>query len=266
MLSIKNLRVRYSTDFGEIEALSGLNLTCGKEILGVVGESGSGKSSLGKAIMGLLPKRATVAADQMCFDGHDLLNRNEKVANMLRGRQIAMIFQDPHLALNPIMKIGSQISETYRRHLGYGSHAARKYGLEMLDAVHIEDPSLMWNSYPRELSGGMAQRAMIAMMLACSPEFLIADEPTSALDVLSRQAVLQTLNELVKLRGMGLLFISHDLGLISRFCDRVVIIRDGIDVETVSANGLENSTHAYTKALLAARPRLVSMGSQNEQY
>ena len=124
----------------------------------------------------------------------------------------------------------------------------------------------MWNSYPRELSGGMAQRAMIAMMLACSPEFLIADEPTSALDVLSRQAVLQTLNELVKLRGMGLLFISHDLGLISRFCDRVVIIRDGIDVETVSANGLENSTHAYTKALLAARPRLVSMGSQNEQY
>ena len=107
---------------------------------------------------------------------------------------------------------------------------------------------------------------MIAMMLACSPEFLIADEPTSALDVLSRQAVLQTLNELVKLRGMGLLFISHDLGLISRFCDRVVIIRDGIDVETVSANGLENSTHSYTKALLAARPRLVGMGSQNEQY
>jgi peptide/nickel transport system ATP-binding protein len=266
VLSIKNLRVRYSTDFGEVEALSGLSLTCGKEKLGVVGESGSGKSSLGRAVMGLLPGRATVMADQMCFDGYDLLNRNKKVANLLRGRRMAMIFQDPHLALNPIMKIGSQISETYKRHLGYGSQTARKYGLEMLDAVRIEDPEVMWNSYPRELSGGMAQRAMIAMMLAGNPEFLIADEPTSALDVLGRQAVLQTLNELVQLRGMGLLFISHDLGLISRFCDRVVVIREGIDVETLQAEALENSTHSYTKALLNARPRLVSMGLQNESF
>ena len=169
-----------------------------------------------------------------------------------------MIFQDPHLALNPIMTIGSQITETYKRHAGHGRRSARRYGLELLEAVHIANPSLMWNSFPRELSGGMAQRAMIALMLACNPQFLIADEPTSALDVLARQAVLEILDELVELRGMGVLLISHDLGLVTKFCDRVVVIRDGRDIETLPASELENSLCSYTKSLLAARPRLLN--------
>ena len=169
-----------------------------------------------------------------------------------------MIFQDPHLALNPVMKIGSQITETYKQHIGSGRRAARRYGLRLLEAVHIANPTLMWNSYPRELSGGMAQRAMIALMLACNPRFLIADEPTSALDVLARQAVLEILDELVELRGMGLLLISHDLGLVAKFCDRVVVIRDGKDIETLPASELEDSLCSYTRSLLAARPRLLN--------
>tara|TARA_Y100000588_G_scaffold238196_1_gene251880 strand:+ start:377 stop:1171 length:795 start_codon:yes stop_codon:yes gene_type:complete len=257
MLTIKDLRVQYRTSLGLVDGLKGLSLVCGKERLGVVGVSGSGKSSLGRAIMRLLPESAVITAKEMSFDGRDLLKGDNRSAASWRGQEVSMIFQDPHLALNPIMKIGSQITETYERHIGRGGQAARRYGLRLLESVHIADPSLMWNSYPRELSGGMAQRAMIALMLACNPQLLIADEPTSALDVLAREAVLEVLDELVETRGMGLLLISHDLGLVTKFCDRVVVIRDGEDIETLPASELVTSSCAYTRSLLAARPRLL---------
>ena len=258
MLIINDLRVQYRTNDRLASGLNGLSLKCGEEKLGVVGVSGSGKSSLGRAIMRLLPDTAVVTAKEMSFGGRNLLKYDNRSAVAWRGREVAMIFQDPHLALNPVMTIGSQITETYKRHIGSERRAARRYGLRLLEAVHIANPTLMWNSYPRELSGGMAQRAMIALMLACNPRFLIADEPTSALDVLARQAVLEILDDLVELRGMGLLLISHDLGLVTKFCDRVVVIRDGKDIETLPASELEDSLCSYTRSLLAARPRLLN--------
>jgi len=258
MLTIENLRVSYGTPRGEVTGLAGVSLECGREKLGVVGESGSGKSSIGRAIMGLLPPNAHLAADKMRFKDTDLLACDESALRALRGRRMAMIFQDPLLALNPVMKIGAQIAESYEVHQGFGVSASRRHGLKMLRSVHIEDPERMWSAYPNELSGGMAQRAMIAMMLASGPDLLIADEPTSALDVISRQSVLEIIDELVQSRGMGLLFISHDLGLVGNFCDRVVVLKNGELAETVDAVALNSSGHSYTRALLAARPRLVT--------
>ena len=156
MLVINDLRVQYRTNDRLVSGLNGLSLKCGEEKLGVVGVSGSGKSSLGRAIMRLLPDTAVVTAKEMSFGGRNLLKYDNRSAAAWRGREVAMIFQDPHLALNPVMKIGSQITETYKQHIGSGRRAARRYGLRLLEAVHIANPTLMWNSYPRELSGGMA--------------------------------------------------------------------------------------------------------------
>ena len=257
MLTIENLRVSYDTPRGEVTGLAGVSFECEQEKLGIVGESGSGKSSIGRAIMGLLPANARLSANKMSFKESNLLTCSEPMYRALRGRRIAMIFQDPLLALNPVMKIGTQIAESYRVHQGFGRSASRRRGLSMLRSVHIEDPERMWNAYPNELSGGMAQRAMIAMMLASEPDLLIADEPTSALDVVSRQAVLEIIDELVCSQGMGLLFISHDLSLVGNFCDRVMVVKGGELVETVAANTLNRSVDSYVRALLAARPRLV---------
>ena len=238
-----------------------MNFICKREKLGIVGESGSGKSSIGRAIMGLLPRNARLSADEMRFENNDLLTCGETAMRSLRGRRMAMIFQDPLLALNPVMTIGAQISESYKIHQGLGASVSRMHGLRMLQSVHIENPDQMWSAYPSELSGGMAQRAMIAMMLASGPDLLIADEPTSSLDAISGQAVLQIIDELVQSQGMGLLFISHDLSLVERFCDRIVVIQDGESVETIKASALSASDHPYTRALLAARPRLVAEAS-----
>ena len=261
MLTINNLRVSYRTSRGEVRGLAGVNFICKREKLGIVGESGSGKSSIGRAIMGLLPRNARLSADEMRFENNDLLTCGETAMRSLRGRRMAMIFQDPLLALNPVMTIGAQISESYKIHQGLGASVSRMHGLRMLQSVHIENPDQMWSAYPSELSGGMAQRAMIAMMLASGPDLLIADEPTSSLDAISGQAVLQIIDELVQSQGMGLLFISHDLSLVERFCDRIVVIQDGESVETIKASALSASDHPYTRALLAARPRLVAEAS-----
>ena len=257
MLSVENLCVTYETARGEVTGLAGVSFKCEQEKLGIVGESGSGKSTIGRAIMGLLPVNARLSADEMSFRESNLLTCSEPMFRALRGRRMAMIFQDPLMALNPVMKIGNQIAENYRVHQGFGASASRRHGLSMLRAVHIEDPERMWNAYPKDLSGGMAQRAMIAMMLASGPDLLIADEPTSALDVISRQAVLEIVDELVRSQGMGLLFISHDLSLVGSFCDRVMVVKEGKLVETVAANALNRSADPYVRALLAARPRLV---------
>lgn len=261
MLRIENLRVSYSTPSGRVGGVSGLSFTCGREKLGIVGESGSGKSTIGKAIMGLLPTNSQVEADVMRLGNRDLISQNAEDIRSLRGRRMAMIFQDPLLALNPTMTVGAQISESFRIHQGYSSKAAQKNGMEMLDSVHIEDPEQMWKAYPNALSGGMAQRAMIAMMLACEPDLLIADEPTSALDVISRRTVLQIIDGLVASRNMGLLLISHDLGLVEAFCDRILIIKNGKLIETIPAKHLYESNHAYTQELLNARPRLLTRSS-----
>ena len=262
MLSVENLRVSYSTARGEVRGLSGLSFKCGHEKLGIVGESGSGKSSIGRAIMRLLPGNCRLEADQMLFGDNNLLLCNEQEMRLVRGRHMAMIFQDPLLALNPTMTIGSQIAEPYKTHHGYKTSAARRLGIDMLRSVHIEEPERMWGAYPSDLSGGMAQRVMIAMMVACEPDLLIADEPTSALDVISRQAVLEIIDDLVKSRNMGLLFISHDLGLVETFCDRILVIKDGELMEAISATELKNSTHPYTRELLNSQPALFARITQ----
>jgi peptide/nickel transport system ATP-binding protein len=256
LLSVEALGVTYRSRRGPVEAVRGVSFACGREKLGIVGESGSGKSTVGRAIMGLLPRGARLRATELAFQGQDLTRCSESQMTSLRGRRIAMILQEPKFALNPVMTIGDQIAEAYRAHHRVSGTAARGHGLEMLAAVHIRNPARMWRAHAHELSGGMAQRAMIAMMLAPGPDLLIADEPTSALDVISRQSVLAILDELVAERGMGLMLISHDLGLVASFCDRVLVMEKGAVVEQLPADRLARARHPYTKALLAARPRL----------
>ena len=256
LLTVEDLDVTYRTPRGDVAAVRGVSFTCGREKLGIVGGSGSGKSTLGRAIMKLLPRRTRVRAATFTFDDVDLSRADARAMRRLRGRRIAMILQDPKFALNPVMPIGRQIAETYRAHHKVSEREARRRGLDMLAKVHIDDPERMWRAYPHELSGGMGQRAMIAMMLAPGPDLLIADEPTSALDVIARHSVLTILDELVAESGMGLMLISHDLGLVSSFCDRVIVMRDGEMVETLQANRLRRARHPYTRALMAARPRL----------
>ncbi|MEY9780295.1 ABC transporter ATP-binding protein [Sinorhizobium fredii] len=254
LLTVEDLRVRFPTRTGVVEAVRGVSFTLGRERLGIVGESGSGKSQTGRAIMGLTPAHAQVTAKRLAFDGIDLLSAPPKLRRDLRGKRIAMILQDPKYSLNPVMSIGKQIVETLRRHEKVGRAEARKRALDMLAAVHIRDPARVFGLYPHEVSGGMGQRAMIAMMLVAGPELLIADEPTSALDVTVQLEVLSILDKLVAERGMGLIFVSHDLRLVSSFCDRVLVMYAGRIVEEIAASELANAKHPYTQGLLNCMP------------
>jgi peptide/nickel transport system ATP-binding protein len=227
LLDVKKLSVRFPTRTGVIEAVRGISFTLGRERLGIVGESGSGKSQTGRAIMGLTPANAEISADRLEFDGIDLLKAPPRLRRDLRGKRIAMILQDPKYSLNPVMTIGRQIVETLRAHEKVGQAEARERALAMLEAVQIRDVSRVYDLHPHEVSGGMGQRAMIAMMLIAGPELLIADEPTSALDVTVQLDILRILDRLVAERGMGLIFISHDLRLVSSFCDRVIVMYAG---------------------------------------
>lgn len=260
LVTAADLAIWYRTPRGTVEAVRGAGFDCGREKLGIVGESGSGKSTLGRALMGLLPVSGGVHASRFEFDGIDLVSARPAVLRRLRGRRIAMILQDAKYALNPVMRIGRQIAESYRAHHAVSKAEARRRGLEMLEAVHIREPARVWDAHPRELSGGMAQRVMIAMMLAPGPDLLIADEPTSALDVIARQSVLRILDELVRDRHMGLMMISHDLNLVGSFCDRVLVMRRGEIVEQLDAAQFEQARHPYTRKLLDARPRLAGGG------
>jgi peptide/nickel transport system ATP-binding protein len=254
LVEVVNLRVRFA--HGGIEAVRGITFTLGREKLGIVGESGSGKSLTGRSIMRLTPSTATVTADRLTFHDLDLLRATEAEMAHIRGRRIGLILQDPKYSLNPVIPVGEQIAETHRLHRGGGRRAARARALEMLEAVRIRDPARVARLYPHEISGGMGQRVMIAMMLVADPEVLIADEPTSALDVTVRLEVLNLLDELVVTRGLGLLFISHDLNLVRRFCDRVIIMYAGRIVEALPAAQLEQAQHPYTRGLLASLPRI----------
>ncbi|NUS71233.1 MAG: ABC transporter ATP-binding protein [Ensifer adhaerens] len=258
LLTVEDLKVSFPTRTGLVEAVRGVSFTLGRERLGIVGESGSGKSQTGRAIMGLTPGHAQVTAKQLNFDGIDLLAASPKVRRDLRGKRIAMILQDPKYSLNPVMSIGRQIVETLRQHENVSRGEARERALDMLAAVQIRDPKRVYDLYPHEVSGGMGQRAMIAMMLVAGPELLIADEPTSALDVTVQLEVLGILDKLVAERGMGLIFVSHDLRLVSSFCDRVIVMYAGRIVEELAASELANAKHPYTQGLLNCMPAIGS--------
>ncbi|NNH62768.1 ABC transporter ATP-binding protein [Rhizobium laguerreae] len=256
LLTVDKLKVSYPTRTGLIEAVRGVSFTLGKERLGIVGESGSGKSQTGRAIMGLTPKHGIVTADRLDFNGIDLINASAGERRRLRGKRIAMILQDPKYSLDPVMSIGRQICETLRTHEKVGKAEARERALAMLEAVQIRDPKRVFDLHPHEVSGGMGQRAMIAMMLIAGPELLIADEPTSALDVTVQLDVLRIMDELVSERGMGLIFVSHDLRLVSSFCDRVIVMYAGKIVEELAAADLKHARHPYTQGLLNCMPEI----------
>ena len=253
ILDVKNLRIRYGGS--ETEAVRGVSFTLGRERLGIVGESGSGKSTVGRALLRLLPG-ATITAGTLRFEELELLSLSEKEMLKVRGRRMSMILQDPKFSLNPIRRVGDQVAETYLRHFKCAKSEAKAKALAMLEAVKIRDPERVYAQYPHEISGGMGQRIMIAMMLLADPDLVIADEPTSALDVTVRLQVLNILDSLVRDRGIGLIMISHDLNLVRNFCDRVLIMYAGQVVETLYAGELDKAQHPYTRGLLAAQPRI----------
>jgi peptide/nickel transport system ATP-binding protein len=257
LLVVDDLRVAFPNREGAfVEAVRGVSFTLGRERLGVVGESGSGKSQTGRAILGLTPPQGRVTAGRLAFDGIDLLTCPPRQRRELRGGRIGMVLQDPKFSLNPVMTIGAQIVETLRAHEQVSAREARERALAMLAAVQIDRPERVYGLYPHEVSGGMGQRAMIAMMLVADPDLLIADEPTSALDVTVQLEVLRILDRLVADRGMGLIFISHDLRLVSSFCDRVLVMYAGRVVEEIAAGELSRAKHPYTQGLLSCLPRL----------
>jgi peptide/nickel transport system ATP-binding protein len=258
LLTVDNLCVSFPSRTGLIEAVRGVSFSLGRERLGIVGESGSGKSQTGRAIMGLTPPQARIAADGLQFGNTDLLAASPARRRSLRGKKMAMILQDPKYSLNPVMTVGRQIIETLRTHEKVSSTEARSRALAMLEAVQIRNPERVFDLYPHEVSGGMGQRVMIAMMLICGPELLIADEPTSALDVTVQLEVLAILDALVRDRGMGLIFISHDLRLVSSFCDRVLVMYAGRVVEEIEAVRLPEAQHPYTRGLLECLPQITA--------
>ncbi|MBL4919054.1 ABC transporter ATP-binding protein [Szabonella alba] len=256
LLSVKNLRVTFDTEAGKVEAVRGVSFSLGRERLGIVGESGSGKTMTGRSVLRLIRPPGRIEAEEMRFDGIDLMAASERQMRALRGQRIAMVMQDPKYSLNPVMKIGAQLTEGLRLRDGMSAKAARLKAIEALEAVQIRGPERVMEAYPHELSGGMGQRVMIAMMLIPNPDLLIADEPTSALDVTVQAEVLSILDGLVRDRGMGLIFISHDLRLVGRFCDRVLVMYKGRVVEELEAKNLMNATHPYTQGLLNCLPRI----------
>ncbi len=256
LLTVEDLRIAFPARQGPVEVVRGVGFALGRERLGIVGESGSGKSQTGRAILGLTPPPGRATAARLEFDGIDLRTAAPARLRALRGGRMSMVMQDPKFSLNPVMTIGRQLLEALRMHGGGGRAEMRRRGLDMLDAVQIRDPERVWNAYPHELSGGMGQRAMIAMMLVTEPDLLIADEPTSALDVTVQIEVLRILDRLVTDRGMALILISHDLRLVSSFCDRVLVMYAGRIVEELRAADLGQARHPYTQGLMNCLPRI----------
>ena len=254
LLTVDDLWVRFPGRAGLVEAVRGIGFEVGREKLGIVGESGSGKTMTGRAILRLVPRPGRVTARRLEFDGIDLLSIDERSIRQIRGRRISMVMQDPKFSLNPVMSVGKQIAEAYRAHFPAGAREARERALAMLAAVRIRDPRRVYDLHPHEVSGGMGQRVMIAMMLIPEPDLLIADEPTSALDVTVQLKVLAILDDLVTRRGMGLIFISHNLPLVASFCDRVLIMYGGRILETCRAAELHAARHPYTRGLLESLP------------
>lgn len=256
LLEVVNLNVAYPSATGVVQAVRDVSFSLGQERLGIVGESGSGKTTVGRAILKLIPSPGLVTAKRIALRGQDLAQLSERAMRRIRGERISMVMQDPKYSLNPVVRVGEQIAEAYRLHASASRREARQKTLDMLEAVRIRDPERVFHAYPHELSGGMGQRVMIAMMLIPNPELLIADEPTSALDVTVQMQILAIIDDMVRDRGMGLIFISHDLNLVASFCDRILIMYAGRIVEQCRADELHLASHPYTQGLLACLPRI----------
>jgi peptide/nickel transport system ATP-binding protein len=259
LLDVNDLTVEFATRRGIVKAVQHVNISVAKgETLGIVGESGSGKSVTSYAVMRILDRAGKIAEGSVMFSGIDVKGATENQMRDLRGREISMIFQNPRAALNPIRKVGDQIEDVLRQHVQQTQVADRgEKAIEALEQVKIARPRERYHAYPFELSGGMCQRVVIALALACNPQLLIADEPTTGLDVTTQKAVMDLIVELTKRRGMSTILITHDLGLAAAYCDRVVVMEKGRVVETAkSANIFANPEHAYTKKLMRATPRL----------
>ncbi|MGO4391989.1 ABC transporter ATP-binding protein [Variovorax sp. M-6] len=262
LLEIDNLRIAFATPQGRSEAVRGVSLRMGRERLAVVGESGSGKSITFRSLLGLLPASATVSAQRMALDGRNLLGLDARGLRQVRGRRIGMVVQDPRQGLDPLMTIGRQLAEMLRLHGKAPRLGVQRRVRELLAEVHIREPGRVADLYPHQVSGGMAQRAMLAMMLSAEPDLLIADEATSALDAVVRHHMLALIDEQVRLRGMGLILISHDLDLVAGYADRVIVMYAGRVMEELPAGGMAlAASHPYTRGLMACRPSLEHPGA-----
>src|SRR6195952_1093601 len=258
LLDVNDLTVEFATRRGIVKAVQHVNITVAKgETLGIVGESGSGKSVTSYAVMRILDRAGKIAEGSVMFSGVDVKSATEDQMRDLRGREISMIFQNPRAALNPIRKVGDQIEDVLRQHVQSTSTDRGEKAIEALEAVKIARPRERYHAYPFELSGGMCQRVVIALALACNPQLLIADEPTTGLDVTTQKAVMDLIVELTKRRNMSTILITHDLGLAAAYCDRVIVMEKGRVVETAKSSDIfANPEHAYTKKLMRATPRL----------
>lgn len=265
LLEVEDLAVEFLTDHGWVRVVDGVSFSVGAgETLGLVGESGSGKTVTSLSVMQLIPRPpGRIAAGSIRFEGRELLGLPEHELEALRGEAIAMVFQESMTSLNPAFTIGDQIGEVVRRHRGVSRREARLRALEVLELVQIPDPEARIDAYPHEFSGGMRQRAAIAMALACDPKLLIADEPTTALDVTVQAQVLDLLRSLQQRLGMGILFVTHNLGVVADLCDRVTVMYAGRIVETANVFDLfERPQHPYTEGLLQAMPQLGERGKR----
>ena len=256
LLEIENLSVRFPSKTAVMQAVDGVSLSLDAgDVLGIVGESGSGKSVTMMALMGLVAYPGQITATKLRFDGHDLLKMSERQRRSVTGKDMAMIFQDPTTSLNPCFTVGFQMAETLRLHMGMDKAAARKRSIELLEQVGIPAPESRLGIFPHQLSGGMSQRVMIAMAIACNPKLLIADEPTTALDVTIQAQILDLLRTLQKDRNMALVLITHNMGVVSEMAQRVAVMYAGQIMEERDAQAIfETPQHPYIDALLAAMP------------
>ncbi|MDW3223170.1 MAG: ABC transporter ATP-binding protein [Paracoccaceae bacterium] len=258
MLSVKDLCVKFQTRRGAVDAVRGISFEVSKgEILGIVGESGSGKSVTSYALMRILDAGGTITAGEAVYSGVDLRRAAERDMRNIRGREISMIFQNPRAALNPIRKVGHQIEDVLRQHARATRYDARIKAVEALKAVRINDPESRYDAYPFELSGGMCQRIVCALALACDPRLLIADEPTTGLDITTQKAVMDLVRDLIRARDMSSILITHDLGLAAQYCDRILVMKDGVIVEQGDPVQIfSEPQHPYSRKLVDATPRI----------
>ena len=261
LLSVKDLHTSFTTDHGEVQAVNGVsfNLDAGK-VLGIVGESGSGKSVTAYSIMQILADNGRITSGEILYKGEDISRWGESKMQDFRGKCCSIIFQDPMTSLNPVFTIGSQIAEAVLLHTKSSKHEAMEKALEMLKLVGINEPEKRLKQYPYELSGGMRQRVMIAMALACEPDILIADEPTTALDVTIQAQILELMQSLQKKLGMAIIMVTHDLGVIAEMCDEIVVMYGGRCCERGTADEIfYNPRHEYTRGLLRSIPNITNM-------
>lgn len=258
LMEVRNLHTSFFTDAGEVKAVNGVsfNLKKGK-ILGIVGESGSGKSVTAYSIMSILDDAGKVTEGEIFYKGEDVLKYSKKKIHNFRGKNVSIIFQDPMTSLNPVFTIGNQLEEAILLHTGRSKKEAREHAVKMLELVGVNEPTKRVKQYPYELSGGMRQRVMIAMALACEPDILIADEPTTALDVTIQAQILELMQELQERLGMSIILVTHDLGVIAEMCDEIIVLYGGRVCERGTADDIfYNPSHEYTKGLLNSIPNI----------